>query len=163
MAVKRTGQATFGISCGTSGATIRFTTDGSNPTTSSTAYTTKQTVKKNTTVKAIGIKSGLLNSEVATETITILLPKPVLGQSVNGDTGKITLTNASVYEDYNGVTYQIKRGSGSYTTVIFPYTVTANDTYTVKAVSAGENEDSAETSISISTLKVDTPVITVDA
>jgi hypothetical protein len=58
------------ITCGTTGATIYYTTDGSNPTTSSTQYTMPFTVSKTTTVKAIGVKSGIDNSYTASATFT---------------------------------------------------------------------------------------------
>ena len=58
------------IACATADATIYYTTDGSNPTTSSTQYTEAFTVTETTTVKAFAVKSGLDNSQVATATYT---------------------------------------------------------------------------------------------
>lgn len=159
MAITKTGSAKYSISCGTSGATIHYTVDGSTPSASSPEFTAQQTTYKNLTVKAIAIKSGLVNSEVATETITVVLPTPVLTQSVNGDTATINQTVS--YTNYSGVTFQISKDGGTFSTVTFPYTITANGTYKVKAVSAGQNQNSAEASISVTTMKVDTPVITV--
>ncbi|MBR1791962.1 MAG: chitobiase/beta-hexosaminidase C-terminal domain-containing protein [Bacteroidaceae bacterium] len=57
------------ISCSTDGATVYYTTDGTEPTASSTQYTAAFTISSTTTVKAIAIKSGLDNSNVATATI----------------------------------------------------------------------------------------------
>lgn len=59
------------IACGTSGADIYYTTDGKDPTDSSTKYTSPISVSKTTTVKAIAVKSGCEDSSVATATITI--------------------------------------------------------------------------------------------
>lgn len=59
------------IKCGTSGADIYYTTDGKDPTDSSTKYTSPISVSKTTTVKAIAVKSGCEDSSVATATITI--------------------------------------------------------------------------------------------
>lgn len=159
MAITKTGSAKYSISCGTAGATIHYTVDGSNPSATSPAYSAQQTTYKNLTVKAIAIKSGLLNSDVATETITVILPTPVLTQSVNGDSA--TINQTASYSNYSGVTFQISKDGGSYSTVTFPYAITANGTYKVKAVSAGQNQNSAEASITVSAIKVDTPVITV--
>ena len=53
------------ITCLTSGAQIYYTTDGSNPTTSSTFYTAPFIVSANTTVKAISVLDGEV-SDVAT-------------------------------------------------------------------------------------------------
>ena len=56
------------ITC--TGATdIYYTTDGSTPTTSSTAYSNTFTVSSGTTVKAISTRLGYLNSDVATKYI----------------------------------------------------------------------------------------------
>jgi hypothetical protein len=55
----------------TAGATIYYTTDGSNPTTSSTKYTAAIAVSTPTTVKAIAAATGFNNSAVASGTYTI--------------------------------------------------------------------------------------------
>lgn len=52
------------------GATIHYTLDGSEPTTSSTTYTKPFTLSETTTVKAISVVDGLTNSNVVTETFT---------------------------------------------------------------------------------------------
>ena len=51
------------------GAEIRYTTDGSTPTASSTLYASALTLSDTTTVKAIAIKDGV-SSEVTTKTFT---------------------------------------------------------------------------------------------
>lgn len=58
------------ISCATSGATIYYTIDGSVPTTSSTQGNSV-TITAATTIKAIAVKEGMANSEVATAQYTI--------------------------------------------------------------------------------------------
>lgn len=59
------------ITCATNGATIYYTTDGTAPTTSSAVYSSPITVSTTTTIKALGVKSGMENSEVATATYTL--------------------------------------------------------------------------------------------
>jgi len=54
------------LATSTSGASIRYTTDGSVPTASSTLYTGPFALNQSAIVKAIGIKSGIANSAVAT-------------------------------------------------------------------------------------------------
>ncbi|MBR5699406.1 MAG: chitobiase/beta-hexosaminidase C-terminal domain-containing protein [Prevotella sp.] len=60
------------ISCTTSGATIYYTIDGNDPTTSSSVYSSPIAVSTTTTIKAIAVKSGMDNSEVATATYMIV-------------------------------------------------------------------------------------------
>ncbi len=59
------------ISDATSGAAIRYTTDGSTPTAASALYSGAITVSASKTLKAIAIASGLTNSTVATASYTI--------------------------------------------------------------------------------------------
>jgi len=59
------------ISCATSGATIKYTTDGTAPSsTNGTAYSTAINVTATTTIKAIAIKSGMTDSNVPSATYT---------------------------------------------------------------------------------------------
>lgn len=62
------------IECTTEGATIYYTTDGNDPTTESTEYTEAIVVNETMTIKAIGAKAGLANSEVASATYTMNIP-----------------------------------------------------------------------------------------
>ena len=59
------------ITCETAGAEIHYTTDGTTPTASSPVYSAAFTINTATTVKAIGIKSGMDNSSVAVANYTI--------------------------------------------------------------------------------------------
>ena len=59
------------ISCATDGASIYYTTDGTDPTTSSTKYTGAITISATTTLKAIASKDGETSS-IASATYTIL-------------------------------------------------------------------------------------------
>ncbi|MDR0231354.1 MAG: chitobiase/beta-hexosaminidase C-terminal domain-containing protein [Dysgonamonadaceae bacterium] len=59
---------TVSITCTTKGATIYYTTNGTNPTTTSDVYTTSFTLRTNTTVKAFATMEGMANSPVASAT-----------------------------------------------------------------------------------------------
>ena len=89
------------ISCATSGATIRYTTDGSTPTSSSTVYSGPITVSKTTTIKAYATASGMTDSAVATATYTISSSSSYLvSYSISNDWGSgavinVTITNNS--------------------------------------------------------------------
>ena len=55
---------TVSLSCPTEGATIRYTTDGSDPTDSSNIYSAQFTISTTTTIKARAYKSGMLPSKI---------------------------------------------------------------------------------------------------
>ena len=63
----------FTITCSTAGVSIYYTTDGTTPTSASTAYSSKVTLSTagTYTVKAIAIKSGNNDSAVASKTVTV--------------------------------------------------------------------------------------------
>lgn len=63
------------IACETEGATIYYTTDGTEPTTASTVYTEAIVVNEALTLKAIAVKEGMENSAVATAEFTIKAPQ----------------------------------------------------------------------------------------
>ena len=89
------------ISCSTEGAKIYYTTDGSDPTASSTEYTEAISVTEAVTLKAIAVKDGMNDSVVASVSYTISsgnIPEgfvKVKGGTVTGDT-----KNASSDNDY---------------------------------------------------------------
>ena len=59
------------LSCTTTGATIRYTTNSSEPTSSSTAYSSPINVSSTTTIKAKGFRDGWTPSSTASATYTI--------------------------------------------------------------------------------------------
>lgn len=88
------------ISCATSGATIYYTTDGTTPTTSSDVYSSPIAVSTTTTIKAIGVKSGMTNSSVASATynfptlITIAEAKALANNAYGMVQGIVTLIDS---------------------------------------------------------------------
>lgn len=65
-----TGSKKVTITCATEGVTIYYTVDGSDPTTSSTKYTGALEIKSTTTVKAIAVKTGMIDSKVTSAEFT---------------------------------------------------------------------------------------------
>jgi uncharacterized repeat protein (TIGR02543 family) len=91
---------TVTISCATSGASIYYTTDGSDPTDASTEYTGPITVSTTMTIKAIAIK-GADQSAIASATYTIF----VLEDGVFNFAAKMSdygsgITTTSLSNDY---------------------------------------------------------------
>ena len=73
------------ITCSTEGAKIYYTTDGSDPTAESTAYTGAISITEAVTLKAIAVKDGMNNSAVASASYTIYTPKYSVGDFVLKD------------------------------------------------------------------------------
>ena len=68
---------TIALSTATTSAAIHYTTDGSTPTSSSTTYTSAIAIDAAKTIKAIAVRDGYNNSEVASASYTILAaPSP---------------------------------------------------------------------------------------
>ncbi len=80
------------LACASSGATIRFTVDGTNPTaTTGTVYSGPIAVPSTRTIKAIAVKPGYNPSPISTATYTIVLP-PVADPVFNPPAGSYTGT-----------------------------------------------------------------------
>ncbi|WP_167859624.1 S-layer homology domain-containing protein [Paenibacillus cymbidii] len=71
-----TAGSTVSLSTVTPDADIRYTTDGQDPTSSSTLYSGPISITGEVTIKAIAVKSGMTNSAVMEESYT--LPGPVI-------------------------------------------------------------------------------------
>ena len=59
------------LACATAGATIRYTLDGTEPTSSSTVYSAPITISGTTTIKAKAFKSGYVASDTVSATYTM--------------------------------------------------------------------------------------------
>ncbi|MCA1800328.1 MAG: chitobiase/beta-hexosaminidase C-terminal domain-containing protein, partial [Actinobacteria bacterium] len=85
------------VSCVTAGATIRYTTDGNNPTESSTTVASGSSVSVPIpgTLKAKAWKTGMNPSAVKSANYTAVAPDPDLGPSVraNGERGTVTVSH----------------------------------------------------------------------
>ena len=69
------------LACETEGATIRYTTDGTDPTAQSAVYSAAIAVNQTMTIKAIAMKDGLDNSEIVSATYTIVLIPAIVAES----------------------------------------------------------------------------------
>jgi AraC-like DNA-binding protein len=128
---------TVTLSSGTSGASIRYTTDGSTPSeTAGTLYTTPLTVSSTTTVKAIAYESGYTDSSVAPATFTILpsaatptfSPGAGTYSSAQTVTLSTTTSGASIRYTNDGSTPTETAGT------LYTGAITVNSTATLKAI-----------------------------
>lgn len=105
------------IFCYTSGATIRYTLDGTNPTTSSgTIYKDSFLITETTTVKAIAYKSGYIDSNVVSAQYILDLTSddlysPVINVKYNNDSIALNQNNVNI-----GSTHL-------YTSIDIPFTI----------------------------------------
>ena len=89
------------ISCATEGATIRYTMNGNTPNSHSTKYTGPFYVTSSCTVKAYGVLTDYLNSEVAEKVITKTwgigdtLGKPDHAFATGGDASFVRVTDTT--------------------------------------------------------------------
>lgn len=105
---------TVSISTETDGASIYYTTDGSEPTAESNAYTEAFTIAATTTVKAIAVKDGMTDSYVVSATFTKInvLDNIAALTSQEAGTYYVQLTNATVTGVYGNYAY-IQDASGA--------------------------------------------------
>lgn len=97
------------------GATIYYTLDGNDPTTSSTQYTGAFTLTETTTVKAIAVESGKEPSDVSSKLFTKQAVKANIAALIaDNETGFVQLTDALVTYVNNGKGYIQDASAGMY-------------------------------------------------
>lgn len=102
---------TITIACATSGATVRYTTDGTEPSATSTIYTTALTVSVSATVKAKAFKAGMTDSATAMAVYTIAASPSPITQTIGSGANAIVLTLAQDY--YLGNAHYVVRVDGT--------------------------------------------------
>ena len=139
------------ISNGTTGATSYYTTDGSTPTTSSTAYTGPIAVSSTVTLRAISVATGDSNSAVASAAYTInnQLPaaptpsfSPAAGtyDSAQSVTISDATSDATIYYTTDG-----SKPTTSSTEYTGPITVSSTETIHAIVVAMGDSNSGIAT------------------
>ncbi|MBP5510877.1 MAG: chitobiase/beta-hexosaminidase C-terminal domain-containing protein [Kiritimatiellae bacterium] len=123
------------LACTTAGVTIYYTTDGSEPTTSSSVYSAPITITATTTIKAIAVAPAYLESAVYTGTFTLIptVEAPTFlpaATTFYTDTMSVTLSCATA-----GATIRYTTNGSEPTASSTQYTgaITLNATTTIKA------------------------------
>ncbi len=126
------------ISDTTPGATIYYTTDGTNPTTSSAVYTSSVTVSATEVIKAIAMATGYTTSPENASLYTIA---PVLATPTFSPAGGIytTAQSVSLSDAVSGATIYYTTNGITPTTASTKYTgtpISVSSTQTIKAIAA---------------------------
>ena len=128
-----------------SGAAIYYTTDGSNPSTASSQYSSPISLNATTTVKAIAVKDGV-TSEVSTKTFTKQEPT-VEAPHISGGGEFVDSTQCTITAESGAVIYYTKNGSTPTTSSTqYSGTLTITETCTVKAIAVKNGVSSAVSS-----------------
>ena len=119
------------------GAEIRYTTDGTAPTATSTLYTAPFDVTTTTTLKAMAVKAHYANSAVAEQSITIAIPTvatPTLTPGTGTYADSVTVTMACTTTGAQ-IRYTTDGSEPTATSSLYatPVTLTANTTLKAKA------------------------------
>lgn len=152
------------MSSPTAGATIYYTTDGTQPTAASTPYSSRLTLNMNTTLKVVAIQNGLGDSQITTETYIILNPvvaptfTPPAGtyNAVQNVTIASTTPGATIYYTTDGTT-----PSASGTMYNGPVTIGTSLVLRAIAVKGGMTNSPVSTAAyTIQILKTANPIFT---
>lgn len=95
--------STVTISTTTADATIYYTTNGDEPTTESTLYSDPITINADMTIKAIAVKDGMSNSNVASASYTIIVT-PTITVSTNSIEATVAGKDGTITVTYNNIT-----------------------------------------------------------
>ncbi len=135
------------MTCATAGATIYYTTNGDTPTSSSTAYDpeSKPTITSACTIKAIGIKAGLTDSDVASVSYTIAAPCATPTFSVaEGVVDKGTIVSLSCATDDATIYYTTNGTTPTTSSSVYSSSLTINASQTIKAIAAKDGYANSE-------------------
>jgi hypothetical protein len=155
-----TSSQTVTLSTATSGATIRYTTDGTNPMPSSAVYSVPLNVATTTVLSAAAFKSGWSTSDASTATYSLNfgpLPAPVLSPAPGSylDAVAVTVSAAS------GATirYTIDGNDPTVASSLYLGPIQLQSSATVKAVAWKTDYTQSPVSAGAYVLKVAPPIL----
>ena len=135
------------------GAAVYYTLDGGTPSDKAAKYEKEITLDKSATVKAIAVKDGFENSDVAAKEVKLALDKPVIKVSGN----KVTITAA----DGAAVYYTLDGGTPSDKAAKYEKEITLAKSATVKAIAVKNGFENSDVSVREVVLAAATPVISI--
>lgn len=143
-----TSPQTVTIGCTTEGASIYYTTDGSNPTTSTTGKTIASgstiDINENTTVKVIAVKEEWISSDAVEATYEFNVECPSITPSCTFEHGKSITINLSC-NTYGSTIYYTTDGSDpTPESAVCNGEITLSETKTIKAIACKEGWNSSQ-------------------
>ena len=143
------------ITTSTDGATIYYTTDGSDPTTASNVYSTAIPVTTNTTIKAYAVKDGLTDSEIATAAYVInykvATPTFTPAAGTYNDTQNVTISTttegATIYYTTDGTDPTVESS-------VYSDAIPVSETTTIKAIATKDGYTSSDIATAAYTIKL---------
>jgi len=142
-----------GLSCATSDATIRYTTDGTDPTESSTVYNSAISVTTTTTIKAKAFKDGLTASEIASATYTLKCVAPTFSVAAGTYLDPQTVALSCATDDAS-IKYSTNSGS---TWLDYSDPIVVNATTTIQAKAVKTNWSDSDVASAEYVIQVQTP------
>jgi hypothetical protein len=150
------GSQTIALATVTTGATIYYTTDGSTPTTASTAYSGPIAVTTTTTIRAMSAAPGMNNSTVASATYTLKAVPPTFNppaatynQPQNVTLSTVT-SGATIYYTTDGSTPTIA-------SPVYSGPIAVTQSTTIRAIAAAPGMLNSTVAVGAYTLKAATP------
>jgi hypothetical protein len=132
------------ITCATSGATIKYTTDGSTPSASNgSTYSSAITLNASCTIEAIAIKSGMTNSSVASQRYTVQSVTPVAPTMVLNTSAKTVALSAP-----SGLTIKYST-DGSAPATTYASAINVANGATIKAITTNGSQSSSVPKITV--------------
>ena len=120
------------ISCATDGATIRYTTDGTDPTSSSSVYSSALSITGTTTLKAKAFKDGLTESEISSATYTLKCATPTFSPASESFCGTENVTLGCMTSDAI-IRYTTDGTTPTSSSTAYSSTIQLSSTTTIKA------------------------------
>jgi hypothetical protein len=143
------------IECETDGATIHYTTDGSEPTTDSPVYSSAITLSEATTIKAIAVKEGWINSATAEATYTFI--QTVATPTFTPAAGTYNSTqNVTIECETDGATihYTTDGSEPTADSPVFSSAITVSETTTIKAIAVMDGWNNSPTAEATYTIQI---------
>ncbi|MBR2282579.1 MAG: chitobiase/beta-hexosaminidase C-terminal domain-containing protein [Spirochaetales bacterium] len=133
------------LTSSTQGATIYYTTDGTDPTTKSSVYSSAITINQNTTIKAIAVANKLFPSPIATTEYRIKASTPTssIAEGVYESSQTVSLDSETAGST---IYYTLDGSTPTKNSTIYTQPISVSKNTVIKAISVNPDYDDSEVS-----------------